>query len=97
MKKYRPENGSVFVVLPAIMVFTVVAVLALTTVLNKATFAARQSHRILFARQAEFFANGAVERALDSLSNTDPPSAIRKQTYTTQIAPIFSSADPIEE
>ena len=97
MKTNRPQNGSVFVTMPAIIVFTVIAVLALTAVLNKATFTARQTHRILLARQAEFLANGAVERALDSLSNTGNPSATQKQTYTTQIAPIFSSADPTEE
>lgn len=97
MRNKRSERGFVFLSLTGIIVFSFVAMTLLTATLARTAFLARQSHRLTLQKQAEWLAEGAVERALVTLSSAPDPSKIGEQTFTTRLAPVFIDSDPLSE
>jgi hypothetical protein len=79
------------------IVFMFVAMTLLTVTLSRTVFVTRQSHRLLLGKQADWLAEGAVERGVAALSGAGDPSKVPKQTFTARLAPVFISSDPLSE
>lgn len=97
MRSDRSEKGFVFFSLVGMLVLTFVAMTLLTMTLSRSDFLARQSHLLMLRRQAEWLAEGAVERGLAALFSAADPSKVGKQTFTISLAPVFIGSDPLSE
>lgn len=97
MRNHRTEHGFLAISLAGIIVFIFVAMTLLTVTLARTAFVARQSHLVLLRKQAEWLAEGAVERGLASLSNAADPSKVADQRFTIRLAPVFVGSDPLSE
>ncbi len=89
----RSERGVAMVGLSAILLFSFVALLALTQIVNRNIYTARQSHRLLLQQQAAWIAEGAVERAVARLAATPEMRTPNEENFTIRLAPLFIDSE----
>ncbi len=94
MNERSKQKGMVS--LPAILIFTFVAGTLMIAYTARTLFLASQTHRVLTLKQANWLAEGAIERAISELSKADDPGQIDSNMYAIHIAPVYVDLDPLD-
>ncbi|MGC9329672.1 MAG: hypothetical protein ACP5I1_18700, partial [Candidatus Hinthialibacter sp.] len=81
--------------LSAIMLFVIVSGLLIAAAVSRNLSMARDLHRDLISKQAEWLVESAFERALAALENGADPFTLEPQTFHESIAPVFLFEDPL--
>ncbi len=93
MKGHPSERGVALVGLTAVLLFTFVALLALSQIVSRNIYTARQSHRLLLQQQVAWLAEGAVERAVARLAATPEMPPPNEDAFTIRLAPLFIDSE----
>ncbi len=92
-----PQFQKGFVALPVVILFSVIMLIILSSLVERTTFTARHTHRILLSKQADMLAVSAIEYAINDLLAKDNPKENGEKEYAESIATVFISDDPLKE
>lgn len=82
--------------LSAILIFTMVAGLLIAAAVSRNISLARDLHRNLLDKQAQWLVESAIERAAAQIQAATDPLSLKPCIYTERIAPAYVMEDPLD-
>ncbi|MBN2329340.1 MAG: hypothetical protein JXR73_19520 [Candidatus Omnitrophica bacterium] len=93
MKNRSSQRGMAS--LSVVMLFVIVAGLLIAAAVSRNLSMARDLHRDLIKKQADWLVESAFERAMLMVENIPDPTALEPQTFHESFAPVFLYEDPL--